>query len=96
MTTELTAISLAKQYEGIPVLIHGPQGCGKSKNAAQLAQRFGKVFIVDYDGTIPLEKYSADLLVLSFIELPGSMHFHKAMQLAGISISTESAALQVA
>ena len=95
MTPELTAISLAKQYKEIPVLIHGPQGCGKSRNAAQLAQRFGKAVVLDYDGTIPIDKYPADAIVLSYIELPGSMHFDEAMRLAGISMPTESAALQV-
>ena len=88
-------LSLAMQYNDAPVLIHGPQACGKSNNAFQLAKSFGKVFILEHDAAVRPEQYPADAIVFANIELPGSMSFDQAMQLAGLPIP-QSAAPQAA
>ncbi|MFS2004634.1 hypothetical protein ACEN9F_13510 [Duganella sp. CT11-25] len=67
---------------GGAMFIHGPQGCGKTRNAAALCKFFGKRAAVDYDVT--RTSYAGNLIVFSNEPLPGSMPFRTAMSRAGI------------
>lgn len=73
------------------VMIHGPQGCGKTRHAAALAKHYGKVFVLDYDSRIQPESYPADAIVFANVELPGSIAFDDAMSAAGLAIAQSSA-----
>lgn len=68
-----------------PVIIYGPQGCGKTRNSAALAKHFGKVFILDYDSAIRPDAYPADAIVFTNTELPGAIPFDDAMRAAGLA-----------
>lgn len=64
------------------VVIHGPQGCGKTRHAAVLAKHYGKVFVLDYDSRIQPEAYPADAIVFTNSKLPGAIPFDEAMRAA--------------
>lgn len=80
----------ADDQEGVSylgaVVIYGPQGCGKTHNAAALGKHFGKKFIVDYDQMIPESCSFYELLVLTDADLPGAIPFDDAMRAAGLPI----------
>lgn len=67
-----------------PLVIYGPAGCGKTRNAEALAAHFGAATIVDsWDGTTPLR---GSALALSNATGPeslaySSMSFEAAMDL---------------
>lgn len=67
------------------VIICGPQGCGKSRNAKKLAKHFGLTRIMDEDGEwmvgdpIPEE----DTLILTNEEVPGAIDYYDAMRQIG-------------
>lgn len=74
--------------KGLPmtVIIHGPQGCGKTTHAKALAAHFGCSYIVDnWNGEWPVPEGA---LVLSNInslqDRPGVMDFDTAMRAAGL------------
>lgn len=69
---------------GGPLFIHGPQGCGKTRNQAALCKFFGKRKAVDYDHT--QRTYASNLIVFSNEPLPGSMPFRTAMSRAGLKV----------
>ena len=68
------------------VLIHGPQGCGKSIHAARLAEHFGCGQVVDdWDGVsqVPsgvLLLTNIDSLPLASVKDVRVLSFHEAMQ----------------
>jgi hypothetical protein len=68
--------------QGGALFIHGPQGCGKTRNEAALCKFFGKRKAVDYDST--QRTYANNLIVFSNVPLPGSMPFKTAMSRAGL------------
>lgn len=56
------------------IIIYGPQGCGKTRNADKLAKHFGLSKIVDnYDGKGSIDQ---DTLYLTNINLAGAMQFN--------------------
>lgn len=72
---------------GGALFIHGPQGCGKSRNAEALCKAFGKKRAVDFgdDPALTQQDYASNLIVFSHIPLPGSMPFRTAMSRAGLN-----------
>ena len=76
-----------------PLIIYGPQGCGKTLNSEALAAFFGKTNIVDNFSRIgKSDKYpelTADDIAFTEsipFELP-FMNFKAAMEVAGISLA---------
>lgn len=71
---------------GNALFIHGPQGCGKGRNADVLCRAFGKKRAVDFDDDTGMQQqdYDSDLIVFSNVPLPGSMSFSTAMSRVGI------------
>lgn len=68
-----------------PLFIHGPQGCGKTRNAKALCAFYKKSKAIDHYPRTPLESYN-DVIVFSNDPLPGSVPFATAMQIAGIPL----------
>lgn len=67
------------------VIIYGPQGCGKTRNADALMKHYGKTVVYDYEpGMQPIFKHPARALILTDIDLPGSIPFAMAMRAAGL------------
>ncbi|KQW96960.1 hypothetical protein ASC94_09130 [Massilia sp. Root418] len=69
------------------LVIYGPQGCGKSRNAASLAKFYGKSVIYDYDekpSTRRLRSMPDETLVLTNEDVPGAVPFATAMRAAGL------------
>lgn len=68
---------------GRPVVIYGPQGCGKSRHAEALAKHYGKARII-HEGRM-VDRYPADALVLTNDSgVPGAIAFDDAMRAAGL------------
>lgn len=70
------------------VVIYGPQGCGKSQNAAALAKHYGKSIVYDYDeapSTRRMQSLPAEALVLTNVEVRGAIPFATAMRAAGLA-----------
>jgi hypothetical protein len=67
------------------VVIYGPQGCGKSKHAAVLAQHYGKDRIVD--DWMPGGPVPADTIVLTNIPHSSAIDFVDAARAAGIRLA---------
>lgn len=67
------------------VFIHGPQGCGKTVNAAALCKHYGKYIALDYVPRTTLDRYSDNAIVFSNDPLPGSIQFDDAMRAAGLT-----------
>lgn len=77
------------------VVIHGPQGCGKTTHAVALAKHYDKTRIVD-DWT-PGSRLSAETLALTNIPHQGAVPFDAAMRAAGLVMATaEPAAVAAA
>lgn len=70
------------------VVVHGPQGCGKTIYAEALAAHFGCSNVADeWDGTDPLPNGTLALTSAPRIALPRSatvIHFDVAMAEAGL------------
>jgi uridine kinase len=75
-------------YTNAAVIIHGPQGCGKTRHSATLARHYGKVFILNHDDVIQPDAYPMDAIVFTNTELPGAIAFDTAMRAAGLTSST--------
>lgn len=65
------------------LIIYGPQGCGKTRNAQRLAAHFGLTHILDDDEEWNEQRpLPADTLVLTNQEgIPGALNFHQVMAL---------------
>lgn len=74
------------------VVIHGPQGCGKTRNAQALAAHFGCSRIIDdWDGASPLPEGALALTSATDINLP-----QRAMVLAfGVAMNDLSKATEM-
>lgn len=59
------------------VIIYGPQGCGKTRNAQALAQHFGLTNIID--PWCPGDELPDDTLALTGVEVDGALSFDDAM-----------------
>lgn len=55
------------------VIVHGPQGCGKTRHAVALAAHFGLGNI--WDEWLPGDQIEADTLHLSQQEVAGSVNY---------------------
>lgn len=83
-------MSISQSSQALPptpeaVVIYGPDGCGKTRNAAALMKHYGKRVAYHYHmGMPPLRLHSPRALILSNIDLPGSIPFAMAMRAAGI------------
>lgn len=76
---------ITRQQAGI--VIHGPAGCGKTRNAAALAQHYGKSAILDdwtlrSGATVPA---NAMALSNAFPAPVGAIAFADAMRAAGLT-----------
>lgn len=67
-----------------PVVIYGPQGCGKSTHATRLAAHFGKTRIID--AWTPGSQLGADTLALTNVPHKGAIHYTDAAEAAGIDL----------
>ncbi len=64
------------------VIIYGPQGCGKTRNAATLAAFYGKA-IIAHDW-VPGDKLMPNVLALTCVpNVPGAIEFTDAMEAWG-------------
>ncbi len=69
------------------IIVHGPQGCGKSKNAQAIATHFGCVSIVEeWDGRFPLPQNTLVLTNAAPASLTGPqvLSFDGAFRLSGV------------
>lgn len=74
------------QQEQVPagILIHGPQGCGKTLHAAALAAHYGKTVIVDdWHLGMPVPEHALALTCRN--DISGAIAFDDAMQAAGLA-----------
>jgi Mg-chelatase subunit ChlI len=55
------------------VIVHGPQGCGKTRHAEALAAHFGVGRVVDE--WMPGDPVEPDALHLSQVEVPGAVSY---------------------
>jgi MoxR-like ATPase len=78
-------------YTDAPIIIHGPQGCGKTHNAAALMKHYNKSFAVDYDCHLRLDQYPADVIIFTNRPLPGAILFDEAMRAAGLDAERSGA-----
>lgn len=67
------------------VIIYGPQGCGKTRNAEALMKRFGLHHLIDGeddDGNTWLPGYPvpADTLILTNEPVPGAVDFYSVIE----------------
>ncbi len=69
----------------MPVVVYGPQGCGKSAHARLLAKHYGKSRIVD-DWT-PGAPLSSDTLALTNVPHKDAIPYWTAAKAAGIQLS---------
>lgn len=74
------------------IIIHGPQGCGKSMHAAELAKHFGLRKIVELDDYPRQKIHKTDHLYLTSFKPSADtdicrrvMSFDQAMRQAGLS-----------
>lgn len=69
------------------VVIYGPEGCGKSRNAAALARHYGKSVIVDDWQPHAGNRVPANALVLTNASPAphGAIEFSAAMRAAGLT-----------
>eukprot|EP01034_Spumella_vulgaris_P033651 gene33651-41517_t len=64
------------------VVIFGPQGCGKTRNASALAKHYGKSVVYDYDeapSARRIQSLPAEALVLTNVDVRGAIPFATAM-----------------
>ncbi len=66
------------------VIVHGPQGCGKTRHSAALARHFGKGRVVD--DYVPGGRLDEDTLALTDMPVtgPNAVDFATAMREAGL------------
>eukprot|EP01041_Mallomonas_annulata_P034248 gene34248-56986_t len=70
------------------VVIFGPQGCGKTRNASALAKHYGKSVVYDYDeapSARRIQSLPAEALVLTNVDVRGAIPFATAMRAAGLA-----------
>ncbi|NGZ86433.1 hypothetical protein [Duganella aceris] len=68
------------------VIIHGPAGCGKTKNAQALCAHYGKVQALDFDhDTQPLPADAIIFLREPNPNFPQAIAFDDAMRAAGLA-----------
>lgn len=77
---------------GKPVFIHGPQGCGKTRNADALCKHYGKSAAIEHEPGASLAGYPAHLLVLCTEPVDGSIEYTDAARAARIEMSTQTEA----
>jgi MoxR-like ATPase len=70
---------------GQAVIVHGPQGCGKTRHAKALAAHFGKIRVVDdwFKGE-PLTSSDLALTNDDRVSGPNVFSFTQAMNAAGL------------
>lgn len=72
------------------LIIHGPQGCGKTRNAKALAKHFGLSNVVELDGPMHGSIQFNNTLYLTNQEVRGnkirSIAFDDAMRQAGLKV----------
>lgn len=70
------------------VIVHGPEGCGKSRHAAALARHYGKTVILDDWQPRAGVSVPAHALALTNVSPPpkNAIEFSKAMREAGLAI----------
>lgn len=56
-----------------PVIVYGPQGCGKTRHAAELAAHFGVCRIID--DWMPGDPVESAALHLCQVEVPGAVAY---------------------
>lgn len=70
------------------IIIYGPQGCGKTRNASALAKHYGKSIVYDYDeapSARRIQSLPSEALVLTNVEVRGAIPFSAAMRAAGLA-----------
>lgn len=76
-----------------PIVIHGPQGCGKTQHAAALASHFGASRLVDgWNGRDALQPGDLALTNSEAVKLPDRatvISFERAMQAMARSMNGE-------
>ena len=78
-----------------PLIIYGPEGCGKTRYAQVLARHFGKGIIIDGLSRYDAEETTLNALYLTNEDLSDSddsraIPFHVAAKAAGIKLSDHS------
>lgn len=73
------------------LIIHGPQGCGKSRNAKQLAAHFGLTRVVEWDESPEPPRFTDTLYLTSSNDVRGNkiraVPFSDAMRQAGLEVA---------
>ncbi len=67
------------------IIVHGPQGCGKTRNAAAIAAHFGCTQIVDeWDGCAPLPAGTLALTNIEHFWIPAHARLYSFDEVAAL------------